>query len=245
MNNKDRTKPYLVIAIISVAIIWAGVTYLIYLKSGSITVSGSIGDSFGAVNALFSSLAFALLIYTAMMQRKELQLQREELNLTRAELKKSAEAQAQIAEINRETIQMHRVTRMAEVRPEVRLKSKNQNKTSFHVEFAYSFEILKNDLIWNELEFKSSSQDASAKSNTQKSIRKLVGEYIVLRITVPLNYDKIECSIGLRFFDIEGNEYVLNCSFLTGELHVRPISQLLKAKDITVGSFKLESPGLK
>lgn len=47
---------------------------------------GTFGDMFGAVNALFSGLAFATLIYTAWMQRDELALQREELSATRAEL---------------------------------------------------------------------------------------------------------------------------------------------------------------
>lgn len=47
---------------------------------------GTFGDKFGAVNALFSGLAFAGLIYTIILQRKELSLQREELQLTRKEM---------------------------------------------------------------------------------------------------------------------------------------------------------------
>lgn len=50
------------------------------------TNPGEFGDMFGAVNALFTGLAFATLIYTAWMQREELALQREELAATRAEL---------------------------------------------------------------------------------------------------------------------------------------------------------------
>ncbi len=41
---------------------------------------------FGAVNALFSGLAFASLVYTIFLQKRELELQRQELALTRAEL---------------------------------------------------------------------------------------------------------------------------------------------------------------
>jgi hypothetical protein len=48
---------------------------------------GTFGDMFGAVNALFSSLAFATLIYTIWLQRHELSLQRKELALTRKELR--------------------------------------------------------------------------------------------------------------------------------------------------------------
>jgi hypothetical protein len=48
---------------------------------------GTFGDMFGAVNALFSGLAFAALIFTVWMQRVELSLQRQELELTREELR--------------------------------------------------------------------------------------------------------------------------------------------------------------
>ena len=54
---------------------------------------GTFGDMFGAINALFSGLAFAGVIYAIFLQRKELELQREELVLTREELKRSATAQ--------------------------------------------------------------------------------------------------------------------------------------------------------
>lgn len=47
---------------------------------------GTIGDMFGVVNALFSGLAFAGIIFTVLLQSRELQLQRRELSLTRAEL---------------------------------------------------------------------------------------------------------------------------------------------------------------
>lgn len=47
---------------------------------------GTFGDMFGAINALFSGLAFAGIIYTILLQSKELKLQREDLALTRAEI---------------------------------------------------------------------------------------------------------------------------------------------------------------
>lgn len=65
---------------------------------------GTFGDMFGAVNALFSGLAFATLIYTAWMQRDELALQREELAATRSELagqKAQLEQQTQTFELQR------------------------------------------------------------------------------------------------------------------------------------------------
>ncbi|WP_261511624.1 putative phage abortive infection protein [Chryseobacterium paludis] len=51
-----------------------------------VTKGNEIGDSFGAVNALFSGLALAGIILTILMQREELKLQRRELVLTRKEM---------------------------------------------------------------------------------------------------------------------------------------------------------------
>lgn len=65
---------------------------------------GQFGDQFGAVNALFSGLAFAGLIFTIILQKKELALQREELSQTREELngqKKQMEEQNRTLRIQR------------------------------------------------------------------------------------------------------------------------------------------------
>lgn len=55
--------------------------------------SGVFGDTFGAMNSLFSSLAFGALIYTIILQSSELKLQREELTLTREQLTDAATSQ--------------------------------------------------------------------------------------------------------------------------------------------------------
>lgn len=52
---------------------------------------GTFGDQFGAVNALFSGLAFAGLIYTIILQRRDLKLQREEMRDQTKEFKKENE----------------------------------------------------------------------------------------------------------------------------------------------------------
>lgn len=54
-------------------------------------VRGLFGDKFGAVNALFSALAFAGIIFTILLQKRELKLQREELEETRGEFIKQNE----------------------------------------------------------------------------------------------------------------------------------------------------------
>jgi Putative phage abortive infection protein len=55
------------------------------------TERGILGDTFGAVNALFSGLAFVGLIYTILLQSQELKLQRLELALTRKEMEETRE----------------------------------------------------------------------------------------------------------------------------------------------------------
>lgn len=56
-------------------------------------------DKFEAINALFSALAFAILIVTMYFQKKELELQRQELENTREELKGQKEASQKQNEI--------------------------------------------------------------------------------------------------------------------------------------------------
>lgn len=59
---------------------------------------GQFGDMFGGINATFSGLAFSALVYTLILQRRELKLQRLELALTRQELQKQAAAQERHAD---------------------------------------------------------------------------------------------------------------------------------------------------
>ncbi len=58
------------------------------------------------VGPLFAALAFAGLIYTALMQREELSLQREELRDTREELKRTADAQEASGQVLREQVRI-------------------------------------------------------------------------------------------------------------------------------------------
>jgi hypothetical protein len=59
--------------------------------------AGLWGDSFGFVNALLSALAFAGVLVTLWMQRRELQLQRDEMKLTRQELEATREEHRRMA----------------------------------------------------------------------------------------------------------------------------------------------------
>lgn len=89
-------------SVIFVVIIWA-LTFFLFI-SGEKEWRGSFGDMFGAVNALFSGLAFAGLIITLIMQHEELKLQRQELKQTNEELegqKKEFEEQNKTLKVQR------------------------------------------------------------------------------------------------------------------------------------------------
>ena len=89
-TNKEETKSrlwiWIVVAIIGVLAAWGLSWWLINKNIDCSTERGTFGDMFGAVNALFSGLAFAGLIVTLIYQKEELKLQREELRETRNEL---------------------------------------------------------------------------------------------------------------------------------------------------------------
>jgi hypothetical protein len=77
--------------------LWFGYAFWIESKYSTMGDRGLHGDMYGGLNALFSGLAFAGVIYTIHLQREELALQRKELELTREELKRTADASAQSA----------------------------------------------------------------------------------------------------------------------------------------------------
>jgi hypothetical protein len=79
----------------AVLALWAGIAFAAYVALPDWEKRGQFGDVFGAVNALFSGLAFSGLILAILLQRDDLDLQRQELTLTRQELARTAEAQIQ------------------------------------------------------------------------------------------------------------------------------------------------------
>lgn len=92
-SNKINFGLWILLSVIIVAVLFAIIWYITFKGYSFPENSNEFGDSFGMANALFSALAFAFLIVTALMQRKELELQRKELMETRYELKKSVTAQ--------------------------------------------------------------------------------------------------------------------------------------------------------
>jgi hypothetical protein len=78
---------------VAVAALWALSWLAITWAYGRPDSPGTFGDMFGAVNSLFTGLAFAGLIITILLQKQELALQRQELRETKEELRRSADAQ--------------------------------------------------------------------------------------------------------------------------------------------------------
>ncbi len=94
MERSTSDKKYLfVILVFIVVIIWlfSAIGITTYLDDWS--DRGTFGDLFGAVNALFSGLAFAALIYTIVLQRDEISQNRKEIIHNRKELAKNAKLQ--------------------------------------------------------------------------------------------------------------------------------------------------------
>jgi hypothetical protein len=68
--------------------------------SGRWDTLSNFGQSFGGIEALFSGLVFAGLIYAILLQRKELQLQREAQERSEASLKQQSKTMLLTARLN-------------------------------------------------------------------------------------------------------------------------------------------------
>ena len=108
-----------VLILVTIVVLWAVSAALIAWTTPEWEVRGQIGDMFGAVNALFSGLALAGVVYAILLQREDLELQRRELQLNRDELRRSADAQTRAHEALTEQVHLQmvaaRVTAIAAV----------------------------------------------------------------------------------------------------------------------------------
>lgn len=81
-----------------IILMWIIFWLIIYLWINTWSDRWTFWDMFWAINALFSWIALAGVIYTMLLQRQELKYQREELIKNREELKRTAQAQENQAE---------------------------------------------------------------------------------------------------------------------------------------------------
>ncbi|WP_025743307.1 hypothetical protein [Aquimarina pacifica] len=99
MERENSKNSILIKLILLVVLIWGVSAILIMFFLSEWSDRGTFGDLFGAVNALFSALAFAVLIYTIILQREEIKQNREEIVLNRKELEKSGKIQRKSQEV--------------------------------------------------------------------------------------------------------------------------------------------------
>lgn len=117
-ENMNKNKKFILILVLAFLVIFAvWLVYWIFVRNYEFLKfvnSGVFGDSFGALNALFSGWAFAGIIITIFMQREELKLQRNELSLQRVETKRLADAQEASKEALRKTARLSALSALLE-----------------------------------------------------------------------------------------------------------------------------------
>lgn len=109
MNSHGRSPSGIWIAGAVIGVILTQVLYgilVFYFLGPQMAIRGQFGD----INALFTGLAFAGVIYTILLQRRELELQREELRLNRGELSRSAQAQTEQVEMLKQSADLSAMT---------------------------------------------------------------------------------------------------------------------------------------
>lgn len=90
-ERREKLLMYGLIAITFVLWLFFGgfLLYRTYDSADGSALMGTFGDSFGVLNALFSGLAFAVIVVSLVFQREDLRLQRKDLRLQHAEIKKA------------------------------------------------------------------------------------------------------------------------------------------------------------
>ncbi len=121
---KDE-RNHLRLVFLAIILFWVLNLYFMPYLFGEPQDAGGFGDMFGAVNALFSGLAFWGVIYAILLQREELKLQREELSMTRKEIAKQSEALEGQLTIMREE---RKSSKQKEAEGRIRIKPKFQWK---------------------------------------------------------------------------------------------------------------------
>jgi len=96
IKNQNPNFNWLVVIGFFVFVFWLTIPYVVAhshkLDNTKELTPGTIGDSFGSVNALFAGLAFGALIWTMYQTNRELNLQKQVAILQIKELQKSTES---------------------------------------------------------------------------------------------------------------------------------------------------------
>jgi len=94
--NKDSHSGRLVaivaLLVVLVLVVWAFSAFVMFTVFPEPAERGQVGDTFGAVNSLFTGLAFLGIVVSLMLQLRDLRQQREELRLSRSAQQDTAKA---------------------------------------------------------------------------------------------------------------------------------------------------------
>ncbi|MET3828629.1 hypothetical protein ABIC86_000089 [Paenibacillus sp. DS2363] len=140
-------KIYIALIALGIIGVWGGSGWAINTWINA-SYRGTFGDMFGAVNALFSGLAFTGLIYTIAVQRQELQTQSKSIDMQTDELslqRKAIQMQTEELGLQRKAIEMQ--TEEIKMQREETARSANQlegQKNLLNLQTAMS---VVNDLI--------------------------------------------------------------------------------------------------
>lgn len=200
---------------------------------------GTYGDFFGSLNTLVSALAFGGLIYTIILQRKDLKLQHEELKLTREEMQRQAEAQEKTAKEQERHAQLLEEQLYKEIRPYLNVFMTHENGLLYLV-IKNIGKSTCNDFTVKVLEFH--AENDIAESNLLILKRKLdsINFSIIpsgLDYAIPLEIstnDITSClyssSIKVRFsffFRKKEDEFIINFKFNEIQNHSNPVARAL------------------
>lgn len=93
----------LLLLVLGAIVLWISNIYALAHMAADWSVRGTIGDSFGAINSLFSGLGLAGIVYAILLQREDLAAQRYEISLAR-------QGQSEALRVNREQTEALRLS---------------------------------------------------------------------------------------------------------------------------------------
>lgn len=188
-NGDLKVGNILILSIVAVFIIWATTFLIIYFTDNA----GQVGDSFGMVNALFSALAFSLLIYTSLLQTQELRLQREELRENRKQLESSAKA-------HNELVSLTKVINRDKVIPQLEII--NFKKSDTHIYF--DLKVLFGEISFQELRISNvysvTDKNGNSTNNDHYLENDIIGPFEV-------KIDSLSADIRIYYKHVQGSKY--------------------------------------
>lgn len=106
-NNRKKSSTFVAVIAVSIVAIWVISGIVIYFSLETWSDRGTFGDMFGAINALFSGLALAGVVYAILQQQEELSLHYKELKRTASAQEKSEKALREQVEIQAQSAKLN------------------------------------------------------------------------------------------------------------------------------------------